>query len=55
MVEALKQRRETRRVADFVLEVPGSLKAAALSIHLNQEQRARFINLLQKDITSAFA
>jgi hypothetical protein len=55
MVEVLKQRRETRRVADFVQDVPASLKAASLSIRFTQEERSRFINLLHKDITSAFA
>jgi hypothetical protein len=54
MVDVLKQRRETRRVADFVLDVPASLKAASLSIRLTQEERSRFINLLHKDISSAF-
>jgi hypothetical protein len=55
MVVVLKHRRDTRRVADFILDVPCSLKAASLSIRLTQEERARFINLLQQDITSAFA
>jgi len=55
MVEVLKQRRETRRVADFVLDVPSSLKAASLSLRLTQVERSRFIGLLKKDITSAFA
>lgn len=54
MVEALKQRRDTRRVADFVLEVPNSLKAASLSIRLTHEERSRFVNLLHKDINSTF-
>ena len=54
MVEVLKQRRETRRVADFVLDVPTSLKAASLSIRLTQHERTRFINMLHKDIASAF-
>lgn len=54
MVEVLKQRLETRRIADFVIDVPASLKAAALSIRLTQTERDRFINLLHKDITSAF-
>ncbi|HEY6872836.1 MAG TPA: sce7726 family protein [Geobacteraceae bacterium] len=55
MVEALKHRRDTRRVADFVLDVPSSLKAASLSIRLTREERIRFVSLLHKDITSAFA
>jgi hypothetical protein len=55
MVEALKYRRDTRRVADFVLDVPSSLKAASLSIRLTHEERTRFVNLLHKDITSTFA
>jgi hypothetical protein len=55
MVEVLKQRRETRRVADFVLDVPASLKAASLSLRLTQAERSRFVGLLKKDITSAFA
>jgi hypothetical protein len=55
MVEALKQRRDTRRVADFVTDVPRSLKAASLSIRLTRVDCTRFVNLLQKDIASAFA
>lgn len=55
MVEALKHRRDTRRVADFVLNVSNSLKAASLSIRLTKEDRTRFVNLLHKDIASAFA
>lgn len=55
MVKALKHRREIRRVADFVLDVPSSLKAASLSIRLTHEERTRFVNLLHKDINSAFA
>ena len=55
MVEALKQRRDTCRVADFVADVPKSLKAASLSLRLTREDRTRFVNLLHKDIASAFA
>lgn len=55
MVNALKHRRDIRRVADFVLDVPSSLKAASLSIRLTQEERSRFVSLLHKNITSAFA
>jgi len=55
IVEALKHRRDTHRVADFVLDVPNSLKAASLSIRLTNEERTRFVNLLHTDITSAFA
>ena len=55
MVEALKHRRDSRRMADFVLDVPCSLKAASLSIRLTHEERTRFVSLLHKDITSAFA
>ncbi len=54
MVVVLKQRRETHRVADFVLDVPASLKAASLSLRLTQAERSRFIGLLKKDIASAF-
>jgi hypothetical protein len=55
MVEALKRRRDIRRVADFVANVPNSLKAASLSIRLSREDRDRFINLLHMDIASVFA
>lgn len=55
MVDVLKQRRETHRVADFVLDVPASLKAASLSLRLTQAERSRFVSLLKKDIASAFA
>lgn len=53
MVEVLKNR-HTSRVADFVVGVPNSLKAASLSIRLTKDERTRFIDLLQKDITTAF-
>lgn len=55
MVVALKHRRDVRRIADFVVDVPSSLKAASLSIKLTPEERGRFVNLLHKDIASAFA
>lgn len=55
MVEALKHRRDTRRIADFVLDVSNSLKAASLSIRLTKEDRTRFVNMLHKDIASVFA
>lgn len=55
MVEALKHRRDARRVADFVADVPSSLKAASLSIRLTREDRMRFVNTLHKDIASVFA
>lgn len=55
MVEALKHRRDTRRVVDFVTDVPHSLKAASLSIRLTREDCTRFLDLLHKDIASAFA
>jgi hypothetical protein len=54
MVEALKNRRHTRRVADFIVDVPHSLKAASLSIRFTNEERTRFVSLLHKDIASAF-
>jgi hypothetical protein len=54
MVDALKRRRDTHRVADFVLDVPCSLKAASLSIRLTHEERTRFVSLLHKDIATAF-
>jgi len=55
MVKALKHRRDTRRVADLVTDVPNSLKAASLSIRLTRKDRIRFLNLLHQDIASAFA
>lgn len=55
MVKSLKHRRNTPRLADFVIDVPNSLKAASLSIRLTNEERVRFLNLLHKDITSTFA
>ena len=54
MVEALKRRRDTWRAADFVTEVPRSLKAATLSIRLTTEDGNRFIDVLRSDIKSAF-
>jgi hypothetical protein len=54
MVKALKRRRDAHRVADFVLDVPNSLKAASLSIRLTIEERIRLVNLFQNDIKSTF-
>lgn len=55
MVKALKQRRDSRRITDFIIDVPNSLKAASLSIRLTNEERSRFINLLHKNISSTFS
>lgn len=55
MVETLKLRRQTMRVADLVPHVPSSLKAASLSLRLTKQDRERFVSLLDKNITSAFA
>jgi len=55
MVEVLKHRRDTMRVADFVADVPNSLKAASLSIRLTKEERTRFVDLLYTDIALAFS
>ncbi len=54
MVETLKHRRNTQRLADFIANVPNSLKAASLSIRLSREDRARFENMLHRDIASTF-
>lgn len=54
MVKALQQRRNTRRIADFIHGVPNSLKAASLSIRLTNKERTRLIDLLHKDIDSTF-
>lgn len=55
MVEVLKHRRDVLRVADFVTNVPSSLKAASLTLRLTNEERSRFVELLCKDIKTAFA
>jgi hypothetical protein len=54
MVEALKHRRDTLRVAKFLTEVPKSLKAASLAIRLTREDCTRFVSVLHKDIASVF-
>lgn len=54
MVEVLKLRKNTRKVCEFVSAVPNSLKSSALSIRFTQEQRSRFIQLLNQDIATAF-
>ncbi len=54
MVEVLKLRKQTRRLADFIMEVPGSLKAASLSIRLTNEERTRFLDLLHQRIGATF-
>lgn len=55
MVKALKHRRDIKRIADFIQDVPNSLKAASLSVKLTCEERSRFVTLLNKDIASVFA
>lgn len=54
MVEVLKHRKQTRRLAEFILEVPASLKAASLSIRLTNEERGRFLGLLHTGIGQTF-
>ncbi len=54
MVEMLKKRKQTRRLVDFIMEVPASLKAASLSIRLTNEDRNRFLGLLHQGIGSTF-
>lgn len=54
MIEALKRRRDTKRVADFVAEVPHSLKAASLALKLTGVERRQLVDLLQRDIASIF-
>jgi len=54
MVKALKSRRDTYRVSDFVTSVPGSLKAASLSIRLSREEQNRFLDSLHHRITAIF-
>lgn len=54
MVEVLKHRKQTRRLGDFIMEVPSSLKAASLSIRLTNEDRNRFVGLLHRGIGATF-
>jgi hypothetical protein len=54
MVEVLKLRKQTRRLVDFIMEVPDSLKAASLSIRLTNEERNRFLGLLNRGIGATF-
>lgn len=54
MVEMLKNRKQTRRLVDFIMEVPASLKAASLSIRLTNEDRNRFLGLLHQGIGTTF-
>ena len=54
MVDVLKLRNQTRRLAEFIMEVPRSLKAASLSIRLTNEERNRFLGLLHKGIGATF-
>ncbi|MHB1397701.1 MAG: sce7726 family protein [Trichloromonadaceae bacterium] len=54
MVEVLKLRKQTRRLAEFIMEVPDSLKAASLSIRLTNEERNRFLGLLHQGIGATF-
>jgi type I restriction enzyme S subunit len=51
---AREQLKQTRRLAEFILEVPASLKAASLSIRLTNEERSRFLGLLRTGIGQTF-
>lgn len=55
MVKMLKCRRDSMGIANFVPYYPNSLKVASLSIRLAKNDRERFINLLDKEISSTFA
>lgn len=54
MVEVLKKRKQARRLVDFIVEVPSSLKSASLSIRLTNEERNRFVGLLHRGIGATF-
>jgi hypothetical protein len=54
MVDVLTKRRDTRRISDFIADVPKSLKAASLSMQLTNAERMKFIDILQKNISVAF-
>lgn len=54
MADVLKLRKQTLRLAEFIMEVPKSLKAASLSIRLTNEERNRFLDLLHQGIGATF-
>ncbi len=54
MVEILQHRRNTMKVADFLNDMPRSLKAASLSVRLTKTERRRFVDILNKNISRAF-
>ena len=50
MVLELKKRKQCKKVCDFIISMPKSLKAAALSIQLSQAEQDKFSNLLNEEI-----
>ncbi len=54
MVEVLKTRKQTTRLADFIMKVPHSLKAASLSVRLTNLERTRLTDLLNQSISTTF-
>lgn len=55
MVKMLKQRKEILRISEYIDEVPGSLKAAYLSMRLTKSNNTTFIDSLKEKISIAFA
>lgn len=54
MVKAIKRRSESKRVSEFIEEIPKSLIAAFLSLKLSKAHNSSFIKALKSDITVAF-
>ena len=54
MVDVLKHTRSPIMLRDFIQKVPDSLKAAAVSVPLNNRERFRFLNTLDTGLETVF-
>lgn len=53
MVDVLKKTRSPIPIREFIRSVPGALKAAAISIPLNQQERSRLLEALNMEFETA--
>jgi len=55
MLKILKERRSHKEMGDFILNIPNSLKVAALEANLSKKQQADFLVLLNQNISEIFS
>jgi hypothetical protein len=54
MVSVLKKRGNSKRLHEFIVSVPNSLKAVSLSCKLTSAQQTNFLKLLDAEIGACF-